>query len=178
MQPIVRIDENPYLRKEYESLTLFYKSNEILGHFSPSDLDERFFAYHGSSVDAIEAICQTGFDPKRHFGQVHGSGEYFGVTALISPIYSQKGGSQGGFTHMTIAFVLRCTEVKTVDNSRYVVDNPTDWAHAFYLPVLIVTYGRNAASQPYPFPAEIRYHYDIKYFWTEPFRWYWQQHNG
>jgi hypothetical protein len=62
----------------------------MLAHFSPPDLAKGFFAYHGSSADAIEPICQTDFDPKRRLGQVRCPREYFGVTALISHSYSQK----------------------------------------------------------------------------------------
>ncbi|CAF0845315.1 unnamed protein product [Adineta steineri] len=178
VRPIGRIDENPYLRREYESLTRFYKGNEILGHSSPPDVAKGFFAYHGSPFQAINSICQTGFDPNYRSAQVHGRGEYFGVNALISHSYSQKGGSQEGFSQMIIAFVLRCTQVTTVKNFCYVVDNPTDWTHAFNLPVLIVTYGRHAISQPSPFPLDIPYYSDIKSFWIPPFRWYWRQRNG
>ncbi|CAF1020595.1 unnamed protein product [Didymodactylos carnosus] len=46
----------------------------------------------------------------------------------------------------------------------------------FNLPVLIVTYGRNAASQPYP--PEITHFGHNASSWTAPFRWYWQQDDG
>jgi hypothetical protein len=178
MQPIGRIDENPYLIKQYKSLKRFYKGIETLGHPFPPDLAKGFFAYHGSAFQAILPICQNGFDPKRRSGQVHGRGEYFGVTANISHGYSQKGGSQQGFSQMIIAYLLRCTQITTKENFCYVVDNPIDWEYAFNLPVLIVTYGQNAAIQPSPFPNQISAYVDDESPWKAPFRWYWRQDNG
>ncbi|CAF1002038.1 unnamed protein product [Rotaria sordida] len=178
VQPTGPIYENPYLRKEYESLSRFYEGNKRLGHSFPPDLAKGFFAYHGTSLEAIDSICKTGFDPKRRSAQAYGRGEYFGVTALISHGYCQKGGSHAGFSQMIIAFILRCTQVTTKENFCYVVDNPTDWTYAFNLPVLIVTYGQNAAKQPSPFPAEIPYYVDKESIWIAPFRWYCQQDNG
>ncbi|CAF4950088.1 unnamed protein product [Rotaria sp. Silwood1] len=179
MQPIGRIDENPYLAKRYQSLTRFYKGIKTLGHPFPPDLAKGFFAYHGCPFQAIQSICQTGFDPTRRSGQVHGRGEYFGVTASISHGYSQKGGSQGGYSQMIIAYLLRCTQIKTVENFCYVVDNPTDWKYALNLPVLIVTYGQNSISRPSPFPNEILdYVDDEPSSWHAPFRWHWCQDNG
>ncbi|CAM4805317.1 unnamed protein product [Rotaria magnacalcarata] len=178
VQPIGRIDENPYLRKEYKSLSRFYEGNEILGYSSPPDLAKGFFAYHGSPLDAIDSICQTGFDPKRRSGQAYGRGEYFGVTARVSHGYCHKGGSQTGFSQMIIAFIFRCTQVTTKENFCYVVDNPVDWEYTFNLPVLLVTYGQNAVKQPYPFPVEIPYYADKETFWIAPFCWYCQQDNG
>jgi hypothetical protein len=110
---------------------------------------------------------------------VYGRGEYFGVTAGVSHGYSQKGGSQQGFSQMIIAYLVRCTQITTKENFCYVVDNPTDWKYAFNLPVLIVTYGQNAASQPSPFPYVIPDYVDDEPSpWKAPFRWYWRQDNG
>ncbi|UJR19686.1 hypothetical protein I4U23_022820 [Adineta vaga] len=178
VQPIGRIDENPYLEKQYKSLIRFYKGNEVLGHSFPPDLSKGFFAYHGCPFQAIDAISQTGFDPKRRSGQAYGRGEYFGVTALISDSYSQKGGNQNGFSQMFIAFILRCTQITTKENFCYVVDNPVDWTYAFNLPVLTVTYGPQARNQISPFPRDISTYVDNEPSWNAPFRWYWRQDNG
>ena len=178
LQPIARIDENPYLRKEYESLSRFYEGNDILGYSAPPDLAKGFFAYHGSPLEAIDSICQAGFNPELRSGQVYGRGEYFGVTAGISHPYCLKAGSDAGFCRMIIAFILRCTQVTEKKNFCYVVDNPTHWTYAFNIPVLVVTYGKDAVKQSYPFPAEIPYYTDKESFWTAPLRWYCQQDNG
>ncbi|UJR19381.1 hypothetical protein I4U23_022511 [Adineta vaga] len=178
VQPIGRIDENPYLEKQYKSLTRFYKGNQELGHSFPPDLAKGFFAYHGCPFQAIDAISQTGFDPKRRAGQAYGRGEYFGVTAIISHGYSQKGGTQAGFSQMFITFILRCPQVITHGNFCYVVDNPVDWTYAFNLPVLVVTYGTNTASRLSPFPSDIPQYVDNESSWNAPFRWYWRQDNG
>jgi FtsZ-interacting cell division protein YlmF len=179
LQPIGRIDENPYLIKQYKSLKRFYKGINILSHPFPPDLAKGFFAYHGCPFQAITSICQNGFDPKRRSGQAYGRGEYFGVTASISHGYSQKGGSQQGFSQMIIAYLLRCTQNTTKENFCYVVDNPVDWEYAFNLPVLIVTYGQTSKSQPSPFPNTIADYVDDESSpWKAPFRWYWRQDNG
>ncbi len=178
MQPIGRIDVNPYLEKQYKSLKRFYQAIETLAHPFPPDLSKGFFAYHGCPFQAILTICQNGFDPKRRSGQAYGRGEYFGVTASISHGYSQKGGSQQGFSQMVIAYLLRCTQITTKENFCYVVDNPTDWKYAFNLPVLIVTYGQTSSNQPSPFPNVISGYVDDESPWKAPFRWYWRQDNG
>jgi HrpA-like RNA helicase len=178
MQPIGRIDENPYLAKQYKSLARFYEGSKTLGHSFPPDLAKGFFAYHGSSSQAILPICQNGFDPKRRSGQAYGRGEYFGVTANISHGYSQKEGSQSGFSQIIITFILRCTQITTKENFCYVVDNPIDWKYAFNLPVLIVTYGQASISHTSPFPNTIADYADDDSPWNAPFRWHWREDNG
>ena len=178
MQPIGRIDENPYLVKKYESWARFSNGAKMLGHPSPPDLAQGFFAYHGTSSQAIAPICQTGFDPKRRSGQVHGRGEYFGVTANISHGYAQKPGNQQGINQMIIAFLVRCPLVTTKEGFCYVVDNPTDWTYAFNLPVLIVTYGQQATGQPSPFACAIPVCTADHSVWNAPFRWYWHQYGS
>jgi hypothetical protein len=179
MQPIGRVDENPYLEKRYKSLTRFSQGIKTLGHPFPPDLAKGFFAYHGCPFQAIAPICQNGFDPKRRSGQAYGRGEYFGVTANISHGYSQKGGSQQGFSQMIIVYLLRCTQNTTKENFCYVVDNPIDWKYAFNLPVLVVTYGQMSNTQPSPFPNLIPdYVDDDVSSWHAPFRWHWCQDRG
>jgi len=147
MQPIGRIDEDPYLIKKYKSLKHFYKGIKALGHPFPPDLAKEFFAHHDCPFQAITSIRQNGFDPKRRFGQVHEYGEYFGVTANISHGYFQKGNTQQRFSQMIIAYLLQCAQITTKEIFFYAVDNPMDWEYAFNLPVLFVTYGQNAANQ-------------------------------
>ncbi|UJR16958.1 hypothetical protein I4U23_003856 [Adineta vaga] len=177
VRPVGQMYENPYLRKEYQALLRFYKANEILGHSSPPDLAKGFFAYHGSPAESIVPICQNGFDPNRRLNQVHGPGEYFGISAIISDTYTKKAGNHTGFNQMIIAFILRCTQITKIDHFCYVVNNPIDWTYAFNLPVLIVTYGQAIHRQLSPFPTEIPYYSDIESLWMSPFQWHWQQHN-
>ncbi|CAF3627648.1 unnamed protein product [Rotaria socialis] len=178
MVPIGRIDENPYLEKQYKTLKRFYEGIKALNHDLPPDLGKGFFAYHGTPSAAIVPICQSGFDPKRRSGQVYGPGEYFGVTASVSHGYAQRGNQLTGSNQMIIAYLLRGSHVKTVQNFCYVVANPTDWKFAFNLPVLIVTYGQTASSQLSPFPSTILDYVDDEPSWIAPFRWYWRQDNG
>lgn len=70
---------------------------------------------------------------------------------------------------MIIAFLLRCTQLKTVPNFCYVVDNPTDWTFAYNLPVLVVTYGNSAVGQPSPFPNQISNYVADETVWNAPF---------
>ena len=149
-----------------------------MGYSRPLDLAKGFFAYHGTSVQAIVPICQNGFDPKRRSGQAHGCGEYFGVAATVSHGYSQKRHGHTGSSQMIIAFILQCTQIKTVPNFCYVVNNPTDWSSALNLPVLVITYGSNPASQLSPFPNEIPDFFEGESPWNVPFRWHWRQDNG
>ena len=145
MRPIGGIDENPYLEKRYKSLKRFYQGMKTLGHPFPPDLSRGFFAYHDTTPQAILSICQNGFDPERRSNQVHGRGEYFGVTAGVSHGYTQNG-SQTYFRQMIITFLLRCPQITTKENFCYVVDNPIDSKYAFNLPVLIITYGQMSKS--------------------------------
>ncbi|CAF4586410.1 unnamed protein product [Rotaria sp. Silwood2] len=178
MLPIDRIDENPNLEKQYKSLTRFYEGFKALNHDFPPDLGKGFFTDHGTISSAILAISQSGFDPKRRTGQLHGPGEYFAMTASISHGYSQRANQQIGSNQMIIAYLLRGTHVKTVQNFCYVIANPTDWKYAFNLPVLIVIYGPKAAGQSSAFPSTITDYVDDEPSWTAPFLWYWHQDNG
>ena len=178
MQPMGRMDENLYLEKEYRSLTRFYKGYEMLSQSLPPDLAKGFFAYHGTANQALGPICESGFDPKRRSGQAYGRGEYFGISAAVSHGYAQRGGARQGFSQMIIAFLLRGPQTSTHGTYCYVVDNPTDWKYAFCLPVLIVTYGPNSASQSSPFPHSIPAYVDDTPCYTAPFRWYWRKDSG
>jgi hypothetical protein len=178
MQPIGRIDKNPYLEKRYKSLKCFYQGIKILGHSFPPDLSKGFFGYHGTTPQAIVSICENGFDPERRSGQVHGRGEYFGITAVVSHGYTQKS-SQLCFRQMIITFILRCPQITKKENFCYVVDNPVDWKYSFNLPVLVVTYGQMSNTQPLPFPNLIPdYVDDDVSSWHAPFRWHWCQDRG
>ncbi|CAF2799448.1 unnamed protein product [Rotaria sp. Silwood2] len=181
MQPVGRIDENPYLEKGYKSSRRFYKGVKMLGQSLPPDLAKGFFAYHGTGYKALGPICENGFDPKRRSGQAYGRGEYFGVSAAVSHGYSQKDGAQQYFSQMIIAFLLRGPQTSTHGTFCYVVDNPTDWKYAFNLPVLLVTYGPNSARQTLPFTHPISdcpSDDDDDSSYVAPFRWYWRQDNG
>ena len=178
LRPIGRIDENPYLAKQYKSLRRFYEGIKALGHSFPPDLSKGFFAYHGCAYQAIDPICQDGFDPKRRAGQAYGRGEYFGVTATVSHGYAQKGGAQAGFSQMLISYLLRCPQTTTHGTFCYVVDNPIDWTYAFNVPVLVITYGQQSVAQRTPFPNTISNYVDTGPSWKSPFRWHWRQDNG
>ena len=181
MRPVGRIDENPYLEKNYKSLRRFYKGVQTLSQSLPPDLAKGFFAYHGTAHAALGPICESGFDPKRRAGQAYGRGEYFGISAGVSHGYAQRGGTREGFSQMIIAFLLRGPQTSTHGAYCYVVDNPTDWKYAFNLPVLVVTYGQMSVNQPTPFPNQISDYVpdgDDHSPWTAPFRWYWRQDNG
>ena len=123
-----------------------------------------FFAWHGTSSQAIVPICETGFDPTRRSGQVSGRGEYFGVDPNVSLDYC-RGGS-----NMIVAFLLRGPHLKTERRFCHVVDNPVDWSAAYCVPVLVVGFG-NPRPAPPPFPPG---RYDVAHEWQSPFRWHWK----
>ena len=122
-----------------------------------------FFAWHGTAPAAIAPICDTGFDPKRRSGQVHGPGEYFGVDPEVSLSYCKGGG------YMIVAFLLRGPHLKTQPGFCHVVDNPKDWVASFSVPVLVVGFGDPAP--PSPFPVGL---YGMTEGWQTPFRWHWK----
>jgi hypothetical protein len=185
LPPIIRFDFNQYLNQTAcESLQRFYDGVTSVGDKPPPDIARGFFAFHGTSVNAIESICQSGFDPTRRCGQVHGPGEYFGVTAAISHGYSKIDSSSSDSKMMIIAFILRCDRVTTQKGFCYVVNNPVDWSAAFNLPVAVVTYGENACKIcPSPFTACSTLSGSTKSIgtsikWKSPFRWHWRQDSG
>jgi hypothetical protein len=118
----------------------FYKGVETLKIPSPPDMARGFFAFHGTAPTGIKPICTDGFDPKRRAGQACGPGEYFGVTSTISHGYSCRGNTTGPYS-MIIAFLLNCPQLSTSAGFCHVMNNPTDWSHAFNLPVVVVSYG-------------------------------------
>ncbi|CAF1444795.1 unnamed protein product [Adineta ricciae] len=107
LPPIIRIDHNLPLFEGCLSLQRFYKAVETDGDRPPPELSRGFFAFHGTTSDSIKPICTFGFDPKRRHGQVHGPGEYFGVTANVSDGYCRETNGCEIKT-MIVAFILRC----------------------------------------------------------------------
>jgi len=144
--PIIRIDYNMALADQCASLKRFYKGVEVLGHPSPPDMARGFFAFHGTPPAGIKPICSDGFDPKRRAGQACGPGEYFGVSSAVSHGYSCRGNSQGPYS-MIIAFLLNCPQLSTRAGFCHVMNNPTDWSHAFNLPVVLVSYGTQSSCE-------------------------------
>ena len=139
-QPIIRVDYNMGLAEPCASMKRFYKGAEALGLPVPPDMARGFFAFHGTAATAIKPICSEGFDPKRRAGQACGPGEYFGVTSAISHGYCRPANPQGPFA-MIIAFLLNCPQLSTSPGFCYVMNNPTDWSHAYTIPVVVVSYG-------------------------------------
>ena len=176
LPPIIRIDPNLPLSEKCLSLERFYRAVEVLGDRPPPDLARGFFAFHGTGSDAITSICTQGFDPNRRRGQAYGVGEYFGVTAGISDGYSRNT-NPGGVKHMLIAFILRCNLMHTVQGFCHVVNNPTDWSHAYSLPVLVISYGHQV-SAPAIFGTNRQLtNQEKNNDWDAPFRWHWQDDN-
>lgn len=109
----------------------------------------------------------------RRRGQAYGTGEYFGVTAAVSDGYSHSSSQGGEVKHMLVAFILRCNLMHTVPGFCHVVNNPTDWSHAYNLPVLVISYGRQKSAPAIfgtsrqPIVQEKNEH------WHTPFRWHW-----
>jgi hypothetical protein len=138
--PIIRVDYNMALADPCASLKRFYKGVEVLGHPVPPDMARGFFTFHGTPPTGIKPICTDGFDPKRRAGQACGPGEYFGVTSAVSHGYSCRGNPHGPYA-MIIAFLLNCPQLTTSPGFCHVMNNPTDWSHAFNVPVAVVSYG-------------------------------------
>ena len=182
LPPIVSIEHNNLLfqNQNCPALTRFYAGYTTFGKRPPPDLRSGFFTFHGTDQSALQSICDNGFNPHYRRGQVHGPGEYFGVTADISDGYSRKSSTAcDAVKHMLIAFVWRGSHVYTVSGFCHVVKNPVDWSYAYNLPVLIVSYGRggtvskilNTTCHPTN-PTTNQSH------WRAHFRWHWQTDQG
>eukprot|EP00727_Mastigamoeba_balamuthi_P014761 m51a1_g9910 putative zinc finger (1720) ;mRNA; f:103451-112369 len=96
--------------------------------------------WHGSAEYAIAAICSSGWNVALRRGQVHGAGEYFGVTAAISHGYCK------GSSRMIVALVAQGPWLKLVPSFCYVVANAADGASCYNLPVCVVSYGAQASE--------------------------------
>ena len=153
---IINIAENPHLKeKDKPACKLFrlaIQNDEIV-----NILDSGMFAWHGTSTNAIDSICCNGFDPKRRSAQVHGPGEYFGLTPGVSLKYCNDG------NFMLVFFILNGSHVKTVKNFCYVVSNPVDSSFSYCLPLLIVNFGTKK-SLTFDIGDPLRHNY-ICYHW-------------
>lgn len=133
LNPIKIIKPNYHLLQEFSPVRKLFDAG--CKQLQITDVIESgFFAFHGSSENAIIPICQEGFDPKKRSGQVHGPGEYFGVNADISYGYCKNGNL------MIISYILNGSFVKKVDKFCYVVNNPTDKKFTYSIPVLVVNF--------------------------------------
>lgn len=182
LPPIIRFDCNGYLNQVIcESLLRFYNGVKSVGDSVPPDIARGFFAFHGTSVNAIESICRSGFDPSRRSGQVHGPGEYFGITPAISHGYCIKDSLPSDNFMMIIAFILRCNQVSSRPGLCYIVNNPKDWSAAFNLPVAVITYGtdtKNIRSLSFTTHSDTIDSTKTSSKWVSPFRWHWCQDNN
>jgi hypothetical protein len=122
------------------------------------------FAWHGTSSDeAVVAVCEQGFDPKKRSAQVHGTGEYFGWKAGVSHWYAGRTG------RMIVAFLLHGQHRTTKEGYCYVINNPLDWNKAFCVPTAVVDYEPNlpplqfTPSVPKPQPIPVAPHQSHQY---------------
>jgi HrpA-like RNA helicase len=185
LPPVVRVEHNVLLTQQgCKSLQRFNNGVRSSGEALPLDLARGNFAFHGTSHNAIQSICQEGFDPKRRRGQVHGPGEYFGITATISHGYDKSDATYSNIWMMILTFILRCDRVLTHPNFCYIVNNPVDWSAAFSLPVAVITYGANIQRFLRPLfsidtsSLTSERSTDTNNAWKSPFRWCWCKNNG
>ncbi|UJR18854.1 hypothetical protein I4U23_021982 [Adineta vaga] len=147
LPPIINFKPNLHLIEKCLSLDRFYEGVKVLKNEPVPDLADGFFAFHGTDPTSIDAICTDGFDPRLRQRQLHGEGEYFGVTAAISHGYCNAD-TINGTRHMLVTFILYCTQVYTKVGFCHVVNNPKDWSYSYNLPVAIITYGNQPNTPP------------------------------
>jgi hypothetical protein len=136
---------NPCLERGCKAMQIFCQA--VLRQGGPDFrrlLNTAIFAWHGTKSDqAVAAICDAGFDPKRRSGQVYGRGEYFGIRAAISMGYA------GQTNRLIVAGLLRVRETTVHRDFCYVVDNPCDCSVAFCLPILVLSYDSKLPEIPW-----------------------------
>jgi len=91
-------------------------------------------AFHGTPCPT-EVLCK-GFDPQKRGsnGQAYGAGEYFAEDWQTAVAYARKN-AVGGCSAVIVTLVVASKATK-VANSWYVVNNPTDNAATFCLPLM------------------------------------------
>lgn len=102
------------------------------------------FAWHGTRSDAgILSICRNGFDTSRRNGQVHGPGEYFGVSSEISHEYCF------GNPRMLLCALISSPVVTRSADFCYVVNNPLGEGVGHHcVPLAVITFGPDCHTLP------------------------------
>ncbi|KAL0206955.1 hypothetical protein P9112_012666 [Eukaryota sp. TZLM1-RC] len=152
-----------------------------------SCLESVKFAWHGTKHKSVGSIAYDGFDPRYRTGQVHGPGEYFGVSENpeISVGYAK------GCRFMIVAAILPiCGIFKEVTNYCYVVNNPIDFKTSYCLPLLFlemdrvdipkgeITFKPINVPVPFHFESHSVSDYDPDHSLELVARWYWQDDGG
>ena len=84
---VVSLDENDHAKP---GGTLFKNFKEKMMSL-PKDQRKTCLAFHGTSSNNIQSICQNGYDKSKRSGQSYGEGEYFATTPDISLGYCRGG---------------------------------------------------------------------------------------
>jgi hypothetical protein len=197
--PILRVDPNPGLHNKCEAMTKFLKavhlnssssSSSSLNNNGVGDIDNGFYAWHGTGDSGVVPICDSGFDPNRRSGQVYGPGEYFGITSNTSKGYARN----SGVLILCYIYNGKPELIKTQGKFCYVVNNPTCWSYSYCLPLMVFSYAKttppNFIIRAPPSSSSLGSSFsklsmnndnnikfdDIKY--TSPYVWLWQKDNG
>lgn len=173
------VQMNPGLSGGCPALTRYLNGRERYESLSKNI--STFFAWHGTADSAVPLICDTGFDPNRRSGQVHGPGEYFGLSAEVSHGYSRKSG------HLIVTQLMRVPETSTHGTFCYVVNNPRDWISSYVMPVAVVNYNNSKSIKFCPTEVELGINPAEKLLGSVrdsranvrcPFMWSWRDDDG
>ncbi|CAF1053309.1 unnamed protein product [Didymodactylos carnosus] len=170
LPPIQRIYPNPYLKRGCPGFERFLNAI-LISNIKSISIANGIFAYHATSETALDSICFNSFNPKLRYVQLHGPGEYFGLSAAISRAYSKDENPN----KMIVVWLLKCERLKKIPGSSYLMNNPVDWSHTFAIAVSIVTYGKET-NIPAPIFSQIipdNFTTDIVSLWKAPYRWHW-----
>uniref|UniRef100_A0A0G4HXG9 Helicase C-terminal domain-containing protein n=1 Tax=Chromera velia CCMP2878 TaxID=1169474 RepID=A0A0G4HXG9_9ALVE len=114
---------------------------ECLGEFLQLSAEDVIgmgsFMWHGTDVGRIEEIFRWNFDPMqrgRGTGQLYGIGEYFGENAGECAAYAKNG------PELILSFVLKGGHQKVVQGVGVRVENPTNEAASFCLPLMSLSF--------------------------------------
>ena len=95
-----------------------------------------FFAWHGSSEEAIASICRDGFDPKYRRVQAYGTGEYFSMDINVTKHYLKQCSR-----HIILTYILNKGQTRVKDRYCYVINNPEDFHSTYCLPLFVFSVG-------------------------------------
>jgi hypothetical protein len=130
------IEMNPHLLTNCPAVSRFFQGAGITTGEGINNLN-RFFAFHGTTLDCARGISRDGWQPSRRRNNDPTYGEYFGLTCNVSHSYAKGSG------RLVVALVVRngCLTEERSSNYCIVLNPKIDAGPCYCLPIAVVSYG-------------------------------------
>jgi hypothetical protein len=145
---IIHVEMNPCLVSRGPAFVSFMRIRTVQ-HQVTSE-----YLWHGTALNNVPAICESGFDPSKRARQVHGPGEYFSTRWELSDAYAAEA---NGCKCQLLCLVIPGPHMNKPTSDIVVINNPES-RYTRLLPTVVLCLIPPPPSPPFPDLYHMSYH--------------------